>query len=113
MGENLDIHRILAGYSIFMGLLILVALFVIETLYHLIAETITALLLLISGFGLLKKRRWGFQIFSISMGSLLYATIMGIGFYIRTDFVFLLGMSIMLCLLTIFFIGLSFYENIQ
>ncbi len=53
----------------------------IEIIYHLIAEFLTAFILIIGGIGLIKKYKWGFRIFLISLGMLLYTAIVSAGYY--------------------------------
>jgi len=49
--------------------------------FHLIAEFITAVMLLIGGFGLFANQPWGMAIFYISIGMVIYSTINAAGFY--------------------------------
>ena len=82
----------------------------IKISYHLIAEFLTAILLLIGGFGLLTKRVWGFHLYLISMGMLLYTVIVSAGYYANLGDLMMVGMFTILQLLTIIFIGLTFYK---
>ncbi len=64
--------------------------------YHLLAEFLTAILLLIGGFGLFTKKEWGFHLYLISMGMLLYTVIVSAGYYAD------LGERIMVVMFTVF-----------
>ncbi len=82
----------------------------IRITYHLIGEFLTAILLLIGGFGLFTKRGWGFHIFLISMGMLLYTVIVSTGYYAEKGDMIMVGMFTLFQLLTVIFIGLSLYK---
>jgi NADH:ubiquinone oxidoreductase subunit K len=82
----------------------------IRITYHLIGEFLTAILLLIGGFGLFTKRRWGFHVFLISMGMLLYTVIVSAGYYAEKGDMAMVGMFTVFQVLTVIFIGLSFYK---
>jgi hypothetical protein len=82
----------------------------IRITYHLIGEFLTAILLLIGGFGLFTSRKWGFHLFLISMGMLLYTVIVSAGYYAEKGDKAMLGMFTIFQLLTVIFIGLSFYK---
>jgi hypothetical protein len=82
----------------------------IRITYHLIGEFLTAILLLIGGFGLFTKRGWGFHVFLISMGMLLYTVIVSAGYYAENGDMAMLGMFTVFQVLTVIFIGLSFYK---
>ena len=49
--------------------------------FHLIAEFITSVMLVIGGFGLFTNQSWGMTIFYISIGMVIYSTINAAGFY--------------------------------
>lgn len=78
--------------------------------YHLIAEFLTAILLLIAGFALFTNQKWGFHLFLISMGMLLYTVIVSAGYYAEKKDIAMLAMFTIFQLLTAIFIGLSFYK---
>ena len=78
--------------------------------YHLIGEFLTAILLLIGGVGLFTNRGWGFHVFLISMGMLLYTVIVSAGYYGQQGDMAMVGMFTLLQVLTLLFIGLSFYK---
>jgi hypothetical protein len=78
--------------------------------YHLLAEFLTAILLLISGFGLFTKKSWGFHLYLISIGMLLYTVIVSAGYYANLGDMIMVGMFKVFQVLTILFIGLTFYK---
>jgi hypothetical protein len=82
----------------------------IRITYHLIGEFLTAILLLIGGFGLFTNRGWGFHVFLISMGMLLYTVIVSAGYYGQIGDMIMVGMFTIFQVLTVIFIGLSFYK---
>ena len=82
----------------------------IRITYHLIGEFLTAILLLIGGFGLFTSSKWGFHLFLISMGMLLYTVIVSAGYYAEKGDMAMVGMFSIFQLLTVAFIVLSFYK---
>jgi hypothetical protein len=78
--------------------------------YHLIGEFLTAIILLIGGFGLFINRGWGFHVFLISMGMLLYTVIVSAGYYGQLGDMVMVGMFTIFQVLTVLFIVLSFYK---
>jgi len=53
----------------------------ISIYFHIIAELLMGLLLLISGIGLLIKQKWGNLLFVLSNGLLIYSVINSSGYY--------------------------------
>lgn len=49
--------------------------------FHLIAEFMTSIILIIGGIGLILNQSWGVTIFFISIGMVIYSTINAAGFY--------------------------------
>ncbi|MFW9878633.1 MAG: hypothetical protein ACFFG0_36600 [Candidatus Thorarchaeota archaeon] len=49
--------------------------------FHLIAEFLTSIILIIGGIGLFTDQSWGLAIFYISIGMVIYSTINAAGFY--------------------------------
>jgi len=67
--------------------------------FHITAEIITAVLLLISGIGMLQNKRWSKNLSFISLGALLYTIINSSGYYAqRSEMQFLLMFGILLVL---------------
>lgn len=79
-------------------------------MYHLIGEFLTAILLLIGGFGLFTNRGWGFHVFLISIGMVLYTVIVSAGYYAEKGDMAMLAMFTVFQVLTVIVIGLSFYK---
>ena len=121
----MDLKKLASIYSIIIGIamicmwIIFIALnqvpeiksAPIKIIYHLIAELLTAILLLIGGYGLLTKRIWGFHLYLISMGMLLYTVIVSAGYYANIGDIFMVGMFSLFQLLTLLFIVLTFYKH--
>jgi len=82
----------------------------IRITYHLMGEFLTAILLLIGGFGLFTNRGWGFHVFLISMGMLLYTVIVSAGYYGQQGDMVFIGMFTIMQVLTVIFIAFSFYR---
>jgi len=72
--------------------------------FHLLAEFLTAVLLIIGGFGLLTNRKWGFQLYLLSMGMLLYAVLNACGYYAQKGEWIEVCMFIILSLITAFIV---------
>jgi hypothetical protein len=120
----MNIKLIAAIYSIIIGIAMIgmwLALIVtnqvpeintepIRITYHLIGEFLTAILLLIGGFGLFTNRGWGFHVFLIAMGMLLYTVIVSAGYYGQKNDIIMVGIFTIFQVLTVLFIGLSFYK---
>lgn len=53
----------------------------IELGFHIAAEIITAIILIISGIGLLIRKNWSYEIYLLSMGMLVYTLIMSPGYF--------------------------------
>ncbi len=52
-----------------------------QIFFHLIAEFLTSLMLIIGGIGYLMNQPWGTAIFFIAVGMVIYSTINAAGFY--------------------------------
>ena len=78
--------------------------------YHLLAEFLTALLLLIGGFSLYTKKSWGFHLYLISMGMLLYTVIVSAGYYADLGEIVMVGMFMFFQVMTILFIGIALFR---
>ena len=78
---------------------------------HLIAEFVTAIMLILGGFGLISNRKWGFQTYLLSMGMLMYTLIVSPGYYIqRRDFTFV-AMFAVFIILALIFIVMSYLKR--
>ncbi|MHA2005685.1 MAG: hypothetical protein ACXABO_02495 [Promethearchaeota archaeon] len=80
--------------------------------FHLIAEFITSIILIIGGIGLILNQSWGVSIFFISIGMVIYSTINAAGFYGQLKdwpmFIMLLTFTIVSFLITILIILVEF-----
>lgn len=71
----------------------------IELGMHVLAETLTAVLLIVGGIGLMQNRKWGLAVYLISTGMLLYTLVMSPGYFLQkgeTGFVFMFASFIVL-----------------
>jgi peptidoglycan/LPS O-acetylase OafA/YrhL len=71
---------------------------------HLIAELLTASLLLLGGYGLITNNKWGLNLNLAALGMLLYTVIMSPGYYLvkgETVFIMMFGILIVLTLIFI------------
>ena len=78
--------------------------------YHLLAEFLTAILLLIGGFGLFTKKVWGFHLYLISLGMLLYTVIVSAGYYVNLGDMIMVSMFTVFQVFTIIFIGIPLFR---
>ena len=53
-------------------------------LMHLAAEFATAIALIIAGWGLISLKKWGFNLYLIATGALLYTLIQSPGYFLHT-----------------------------
>ena len=83
----------------------------LEISYHLVSEFLTAFLLVIGGYGLYTGRGWGFGIFLVSMGMLLYSVINATGYYAGQGEIAMVGMFTVLTVLTALLLVLSFRKR--
>ena len=82
----------------------------LQLTYHLIAEFLTGLLLIAGGFGLIKNSGWGFHIYLISMGMLMYTVIASTGYYANNGDIAMVGMFTIFTVLTAVFIISTLYR---
>ncbi len=75
--------------------------------FHLAGEFTTAGLLLAGGFGLLTARKWGFHIFLVSMGMLLYTIIVSPGYFAQAGQFAFVAMFAVLTILTALSVALA------
>ncbi|HOO55882.1 MAG TPA: hypothetical protein PLN69_03600 [bacterium] len=55
----------------------------VRTWFHIVAENMVGIALLAGGAGMWKEKRWGFMLYLVGMGMLLYAIVNSPGFYIE------------------------------
>ncbi len=70
--------------------------------FHLAAEVLTALALILSGLALLKKRTWGRTLFLVAGGMLLYSVINSPGYFAQRGQWIAVGMFAVLSFLIVF-----------
>jgi hypothetical protein len=75
----------------------------IETLFSITADNITAILVIIGGIGVYKKKSWGNKLYLVSMGALFYSLMIAIGYYSQ------LKQYIMLALFVPIFFGMVYF----
>jgi hypothetical protein len=71
---------------------------------HITGEMITAVVLIIGGYAIFTKKSWGLQVYTLSMGMLLYTLIVSPGYYIQRGEIPFIIMFSVLFLLSVFFI---------
>lgn len=123
----MNIRKLIAIYSLFIGILMIIlwGLLIVtgqvpeiatkpaEITLHLMAEFVTAILLIIGGIGLLKKIKIGYNTNLVALGMLLYTLIVSPGYYLqRGDFVFL-GIFVILFIFTVIFLILSLKKEYE
>ena len=80
----------------------------IRIAFHLAGEFTTAALLVVGGFGLLTARKWGYHVFLLSMGMLLYTIIVSPGYFGQLgQWVFVLMFAV-LVVLTVLVVVLAY-----
>jgi len=68
-------------------------------LLHIIAEIATAIALVCAGFGLLKLKDWGYQVYLLATGGLIYTMIQSPGYFLQNgEFGFVLMFAVLLIL---------------
>ncbi|MFX1456771.1 MAG: hypothetical protein ACFFDB_15465 [Promethearchaeota archaeon] len=80
--------------------------------FHLIAELLTSVLLIIGGIGLIMNQPWGLALFFISIGMAIYSTINAAGFYGQLKdwpmFIILIAFSIISLIFAILILLIGF-----
>jgi peptidoglycan/LPS O-acetylase OafA/YrhL len=80
----------------------------IRIAFHLAGEFTTAALLLVGGLGLLTLRKWGYHVFLLALGMLLYTIIVSPGYFGQLgQWVFVLMFAV-LVVLTVVFVVLAY-----
>ncbi len=72
---------------------------------HMVAEYLTAIALIVAGFGLLTLKKWGYQIYLLATGALIYTLIQSPGYYVQQE---VLGYVIMFGVFLIAALGFLF-----
>jgi len=113
------INKVAAGFSIFVGLS-MIGMWImfyctggipelntkpVEIGLHITGEMVTAVVLIIGGYAIFTKKGWGIQVYTLSMGMLLYTLIVSPGYYIqRGDIPFIIMFSVLFLLSVLFII---------
>lgn len=117
---NMKLQRLASIYSIFVGLsmialwmMLLVTDQVPELVTepyrisaHILAEVITAGLLIVGGIGLLTNKLWSLKMFIFSQGALFYTLIASPGYYLQLGTVPMVVMFGILLVITLIFLGI-------
>ena len=75
----------------------------IRIAFHLAGEFTIATLLVVGGFGLLTLRRWGYHVFLLALGMLLYTIIVSPGYFGQLgQWVFVLMFAVLVVLTVLF-----------
>lgn len=83
----------------------------IEITFLLVVEFLTAIMLLIGGFGLITNRNWGFKAYLLSMGLLIYAVVNAAGHSGQQGDLAMIVVFGVVFVLAVIFIVSSFYEK--
>jgi len=78
---------------------------------HLVAEIATGIILILGAYGLLSNKRWGYNIYLISMGMLIYTLLVSPGYYAEKGNYFFVGMFAIILFFSIVFIVFSFTKQ--
>jgi hypothetical protein len=117
--KYMNVRRLASIYSIFVGISMIGLWIMLLTTgqvpelavepyritAHILAEVVTAVLLLVSGFGILTKKTWGLKMFLFAQGALFYTLIASPGYYVQLGFTPMVVMFGMLLVITLIFIG--------
>lgn len=112
------LNKIRSVYTVFVGICIICLwgmLFItgqieelttkpIDISFHLVNELITAIFLIIGGYGLLRNRIWALKIYFLSMGMLFYSLLTANGYYTQKGG---LSMTVMFSVLTVITVVLT------
>lgn len=64
----------------------------IRILFHLIAEFLTAIALIMGGLGLSLNKKWGFSVYLVALGMLSYTIVVSPGYYAQKGEILFVGM---------------------
>ncbi len=123
----MKIRNIIAIYSLFIGILMIGiwSMFILtgqvpematepaEIMLHLLAEFITAVLLIGGGISLLKKIKIGYNLNLVAMGMLLYTLIVSPGYYLQKEDLAIVGVFILLFISTLVFLIISLKKEYE
>ena len=121
------LKRTAASYSIVMGF-VMIGMWImflltgqvpelrttpIQIIVHIVAEFITATMLLIGGFGLITNRGWGFKAYLLSMGLFVYSIVYAAGYFGQLGDLVMVAMFAVLFILAVLFIVCSFCQKAE
>ena len=78
---------------------------------HLVVELATGIILILGAYGLLNNKKWGYNIYLISMGMLIYTLIVSSGYYAEKGNYFFVGMFAIMLFFTIMLVVASLIKN--
>jgi peptidoglycan/LPS O-acetylase OafA/YrhL len=78
---------------------------------HLVAEIATGIILILGAYGLLRNKRWGYNIYLISMGMLIYTLLVSPGYYAEKGNYLFVGMFAIILFFTMMFMVFSFVKQ--
>lgn len=78
---------------------------------HLMAEFVTAALLIVSGLAIIKNKEWAFKLYLFSMGMLVYTLIQSPGYFLQQGEIALAGMFVVLFVIALAFLYPFFSNN--
>lgn len=81
--------------------------------FHIAGEFITALALIVGGFGLLTNQPWNIFVYLIAMGMLLYTVIVSPGYFAQKKQWPVVGVFVVILILAIFSITLVIQSGLQ
>jgi hypothetical protein len=82
-----------------------------EISMHIVAELLTAVMLIVGGIGVLVDKKWGRKIYFVSMGMLLYTLIVSPGYYIQRGNIGFVAMFAVFFVISIIFLRLMLSED--
>ena len=66
----------------------------VETVFSILADNGTAVMLLLGWYGLTHEKNWGENVYLISMGALFYSLMIAIGYYSQLGEIAMLGIFV-------------------
>jgi hypothetical protein len=76
--------------------------------FHIAAEMVTALMLIVGGIGLLTQRQWASTLYPIAMGMLLYTAIVSPGYFAQRGkwiWILIFGLLIVLAIVSVLLVA--------
>ena len=82
-----------------------------EIIMHIIIEIITAIMLITSGIGLSKKKKWSLKIYLFSSGMLFYTLVNSAGYYLQSSDYFFVAMFVLFLIIQLVILHFIFIKN--